>query len=98
MLKLKKFLPVFNRVLVERLEASTKTAGGIILQQKSESNIARVVETGEGNYEMGKLIPLSCKKGDFVVLPGYGGSSLKLADGKEYWIYRDDDLLGKVQE
>lgn len=95
----KKLLPCLNRVLVKRFEQEARTASGIILQEVADKNvIGEIVETGPGAFDnTGKLVPVSVKKGDMVLLPEYGGSKVKL-QGVEYHIYRDSDILGILQK
>lgn len=95
----KRILPVANRVLVKRVEPQTKTAGGILLQNAEDKQAyGEVVEVGQGHYDSaGKLVPLSVKKGDFVLLPEYGSVKVKLAD-IEYHLYRDTEILGVLKK
>ncbi|XP_043916613.1 10 kDa heat shock protein, mitochondrial isoform X2 [Protopterus annectens] len=96
----KKFLPLFDRVLVERLAAETVTKGGIMLPDKSQGKVlqATIVATGPGaKGKSGQIEPLSVRVGDKVLLPEYGGTKLTL-DDKEYYLFRDGDILGKYTE
>lgn len=95
----KKLLPSLNRILVKRFEQEARTASGIILQEAADKNvIGEVVETGPGAFDNnGKIVPLTVKRGDFVLLPDYGGSKVKL-QGVEYYIYRDSDILGVLHK
>ncbi len=94
----KRLIPTLNRILIRKIEQQTKTASGIILSEAPQEPIGEVIETGPGNLnEKGERVELSVKKGDFVLLPDYGGSKIKLA-GKEYFVYRDSDILGKYVE
>ncbi|XP_023661539.1 10 kDa heat shock protein, mitochondrial [Paramormyrops kingsleyae] len=93
----RKFLPMFDRVLVERLAAETVTKGGIMLPEKSQGKVlqATVVATGPGSTNKdGKVVPVSVKVGEKVLLPEYGGTKVSL-DDKEYFLFRDGDILGK---
>jgi len=93
----KSFMPLFDRILVQRFAAETKTKGGILIPEKSAGKVldATVVATGPGlrNTE-GNLQPLSVAVGDHVLLPEYGGTVVKL-EGEEFHLFRDNDLLGK---
>ena len=91
----KKLLPTLNRVLIKRFEKETTTASGIILKEASTSlHYGEVVETGPGNIDAnGKLIPLTVKVGDQVLLPDFGGTKVELGD-KELHVYRDTDVIG----
>ncbi|EEC75324.1 hypothetical protein OsI_11699 [Oryza sativa Indica Group] len=61
-------------------------------------NSAKVVAVGPGERDRdGKLIPVSLKEGDTVLLPEYGGTEVKLAE-KEYLLFREHDILGRLEE
>ncbi|XP_013380074.1 10 kDa heat shock protein, mitochondrial [Lingula anatina] len=94
---LRTFVPLFDRVLVERLAAETKTKGGIMIPEKSLGKVlhATVVSTGPGSRTSdGTVVPCSVVAGDKVLLPEYGGTKVEM-DDKEYFIFRDGDILGK---
>lgn len=96
---LKSFKPLYDRVLVERVAAETKTKGGIMLPEKSQGKVleATVVSAGLGlRNEKGELVALTVKPGDRVLLPEYGGTKVIVED-KEYSIFRESDLLGVFQ-
>ncbi|XP_061917601.1 10 kDa heat shock protein, mitochondrial isoform X2 [Entelurus aequoreus] len=93
----RKFLPLFDRVLVERLTAETVTKGGIMLPEKSQGKVlqATVVAVGPGSVnQKGNILPNSVKVGEKVLLPEYGGTKVSL-DDKDYFLFRDGDILGK---
>ncbi|XP_013908231.1 PREDICTED: 10 kDa heat shock protein, mitochondrial isoform X1 [Thamnophis sirtalis] len=93
----KKFLPLFDRVLVERCAAETVTKGGIMIPEKSQGKVlqATVVAVGSGSKSKdGNPQPVSVKVGEKVLLPEYGGTKIIL-DDKDYFIFRDGDILGK---
>lgn len=93
----KRLIPTFNRILVRKIEQQAKTASGIILSEAPQDPIGEVIETGLGNFDgKGLRINLEVKKGDFVLLPDYGGSKVKI-NGKEFFIYRDTDILGTYE-
>ncbi|CAL1533678.1 unnamed protein product [Lymnaea stagnalis] len=95
----KKFIPMFDRVLVERFLPELKTKGGIMLPEKSQGKVleATVVAIGVGaRKENGTVVPPSVKVGDKVLLPEYGGTKVVLEE-KEYFLFRDGDLLGKFE-
>eukprot|EP00829_Urostomides_striatus_P005585 TRINITY_DN1619_c0_g1_i4.p1 TRINITY_DN1619_c0_g1~~TRINITY_DN1619_c0_g1_i4.p1 ORF type:complete len:138 (+),score=48.48 TRINITY_DN1619_c0_g1_i4:48-416(+) len=99
MLKFRKFLPLLNRVLVEKSLPLTKTKAGIILPEKEGiKNFGKVVAVGPGALHEGKIIPVAVKVGQTVLLPEYSGSVIKLADEKEYAIYKDEDILGVLED
>ncbi|XP_068428980.1 10 kDa heat shock protein, mitochondrial isoform X2 [Clinocottus analis] len=96
----RKFLPMFDRVLVERFVAETVTKGGIMLPEKSQSKVlqATVVAVGPGAMNpKGNILPVSVKVGEKVLLPEYGGTKISL-DDKDYFLFRDGDILGKYVE
>merc|ERR1711915_551710 len=87
---LKRFVPLFDRVLVQRAEAITKTKGGLLIPEKSQVkvNTAKVVAVGAGlRSDGGETIPPAVAVGDEVMLPELGG--------KDYFLYRDSDFLAK---
>jgi chaperonin GroES len=90
--------PLGDRVVVERLEAEEKTAGGIVLPDSAKEKTSRgkVIAVGEGKtLENGKTVPLAVKKGDNVFFSQYGGTEVTV-DGKEYVIMRESDILAKM--
>ena len=93
----KRFVPMMNRVLVQKMEAATKSKSGIILSTKETgSTVGKVIAVGEGSVtEQGKVIPMHAKVGSTVLLPDYGGVKIELADG-EFYIYRDSEILGTL--
>ncbi|XP_006805887.1 10 kDa heat shock protein, mitochondrial isoform X2 [Neolamprologus brichardi] len=96
----RKFLPLFDRVLVERFTAETVTKGGIMLPEKSQGKVlqATVVAVGPGSVtQKGEIHPVSVKVGEKVLLPEYGGTKVIL-DDKDYFLFRDADILGKYVE
>ncbi len=95
----KRLIPTLNRILVEKIVPPSKTSAGILLPEKTaQLNSGKVVAVGPGARDRdGKLIPLSVKEGDTVLLPEYGGNQVKLGD-KEYHLFRDDDILGTLHD
>ncbi|XP_037645425.1 10 kDa heat shock protein, mitochondrial isoform X2 [Sebastes umbrosus] len=96
----RKFLPLFDRVLVERLIPETVSKGGIMLPEKAQGKVlqATVVAVGPGAVNpKGNLLPVSVKVGEKVLLPEYGGTKVSLED-KDYFLFRDGDILGKYVE
>ncbi|KAK7477075.1 hypothetical protein BaRGS_00031661 [Batillaria attramentaria] len=95
----KKFVPLFDRILVERYLPETKTKGGIMIPEKAQGKVqeATVVAVGKGSKnEKGEVSPVSVGIGDKVLLPEYGGTKIVLEE-KEYFLFRDGDLLGKFE-
>jgi chaperonin GroES len=90
--------PLDDRIVVEPVEAETKTAGGIVLPDtaKEKPLKGKVVAIGEGKLlDDGKRAPMSVKKGDLVLYTRYGGTEIKV-DGKDLLIMRESDVLAKV--
>lgn len=90
--------PLHDRVLVERLEEETKTAGGIIIPDNSKEKPAqgKIVAAGSGRkLDDGTTRNLDVKEGDFVLFSKYAGTEVKV-DGQEYLIMKEDDILGVV--
>jgi chaperonin GroES len=95
----KRFIPLFDRILVERFAPELKTKGGVLLPEKSQGKVleATVIATGPGaRNDKGDFIAPSVKVGEKVLLPEYGGTKINF-DEKEYYIFRDGDILGKFQ-
>ena len=91
-----KIRPLQDRVLVERVAAEEKSAGGIIIPDsaKEKPQEGKVVAVGSGKRkDDGTLIPMDVKKGDRILFSKYAGSEVTL-DGVEYSIMREDDILG----
>jgi len=101
MLNFKRMIPFANRVLVKKPEAITKTKGGIILSDasKQELNFGKVVAVGPGlTLSNGVVREVSVKVGQDVLLPGYSGAKIKMADEQEYFVYRDEDIIGILEQ
>ena len=95
-----KLKPLYDRVVVKKIELEQKTAGGIILPDtaKEESQIGEVVAVGEGRLlENGEIRPLKVKEGDKVLFSKYAGSEVKI-DGEELLVIREEDILAIVEE
>ncbi|XP_063470411.1 10 kDa heat shock protein, mitochondrial-like [Symphalangus syndactylus] len=93
----RKFLPLFDQVLVERSAAETVTKGGIMLPEKSQGKVlqARVVAIGSGSKgKGGEIQPVSVEVGDKFLLPECGSTEVIL-DDEDYFLFRDGDILGK---
>ena len=91
-----KFRPLHDRVVVKRIEAEEKTAGGIIIPDtaKEKPQQGEVVSVGPGGRdEAGKLIPIDVKAGDRVLFGKWSGTEVKL-DGVEYLIMKESDIMG----
>jgi chaperonin GroES len=93
-----KFRPLHDRVLVRRVEAEEKTAGGIIIPDsaKEKPQEGEVVAVGSGTRgEDGKLTPLDVKAGDKILFGKWSGTEVKL-DGEDLIIMKESDILGIV--
>ncbi|NOQ50949.1 MAG: co-chaperone GroES [Desulfuromonadaceae bacterium] len=95
-----KIRPLQDRIIVERVEEETTTAGGIIIPDtvsKEKPQEGKIVAAGKGKVTPeGKILPLDVKEGDLVLFGKYAGSEIKV-DGKEYLIMREEDILGVVE-
>ena len=94
-----KFRPLHDRVVVRRLEADEKTAGGIIIPDtaKEKPMEGEVVAVGPGaRDETGKLVPLDVKGGDRILFGKWSGTEVKL-DGEELLIMKESDIMGIVE-
>ncbi|RMD87144.1 MAG: co-chaperone GroES [Alphaproteobacteria bacterium] len=94
------FRPLHDRVLVRRIEADEKTAGGIIIPDtaKEKPQQGEVIATGPGaRNEKGELVPLDVKPGDRVLFGKWSGSEVKI-DGEELLIMKESDILGILEE
>ena len=90
--------PLGDRVVVQPLEAESKTKGGILLPDtaKEKPQEGKVVALGTGKVnEEGKKVEFTVKKGDKVLISKYGGTEIKV-DGESYLIMREDDILGII--
>eukprot|EP00249_Psilotum_nudum_P001545 c14064_g1_i1 orf=259-561(+) len=94
-------IPLLNRVLVQKIIPPTQSSGGVLLPESatvSKLNAGKVIAVGTGGRSRsGSTIPVSVKEGDTVLLPDYGGTEVKLGE-QEFYLYRDDDLLGVLRD
>lgn len=91
--------PLHDRIIVERIEEETTTAGGLIIPDtaKEKPQEGKIVAAGKGKVnEEGKVQGMDVKVGDKVLFGKYAGTEIKL-EGKEYLIMREDDILGVVE-
>ena len=95
-----KVVPLNDKIVVKRLEAEEKTAGGIVLPDtaKEKPQKGKVLAVGDGkvNEDTGKRTPLDVAEGDEVLYSKYGGTEIKV-DGEELLVLRESDVLAKVQ-
>lgn len=95
-----KIKPLSDRVLVQRLEAETKTAGGIVLPDsaKEKPQRGKVVSAGPGKtLEDGSIKKMQVKKGDTVLFTSYAGTEVKIG-GKEHLIMSESDILAVIED
>ena len=91
-----KFRPLHDRVVVKRIEADAKSAGGIIIpdtaQEKPQQGEVVAVGPG-GRDDHGKLIPIDVKPRDIILFGKWSGTEVKI-DGVEYLIMKESDIMG----
>ena len=95
-----KFRPLHDRVAVKRLDAETKSAGGIIIPDTAaeKPQQGEIVAAGPGaRDETGKLVPLDVKKGDKVLFGKWSGTEVQV-DGQELLIMKESDIMGVLDE
>ena len=95
-----KFRPLHDRVVVKRIQAEEKSAGGIIIPDtvKEKPQQGEVTAVGPGGRdEAGKLIPLDVQVGDRVLFGKWSGTEVKL-DGVDYLIMKESDIMGVITE
>jgi len=91
-------IPLNDKILVERVEAEEKTAGGIVLPDtaREKPKQGKVLSMGDGKVlDNGKRSAFQVKKGDKVLFTSYAGSEVAV-DGKDYLIMTEDDILAIV--
>jgi chaperonin GroES len=92
--------PLHDRIIVERVEEETKTAGGLIIPDtaKEKPQQGKVIAVGKGKVtEDGKLVGMDVKVGDRILFGKYAGTEIKI-EGKEYLMMREDDVLGVIEK
>jgi chaperonin GroES len=92
------FRPLHDRVLVRRIEADEKTAGGIIIPDtaKEKPQEGEIVAVGTGSKaDDGKVTPLDVKAGDRVLFGKWSGTEVKV-DGEDLLIMKESDILGVI--
>ncbi len=93
-----KVVPLNDKIVVKRLEAEEKTAGGIVLPDSAteKPKQGKVLSIGEGKLlDSGKRAAFQVKEGDRVLFTSYAGSEVNI-DGEEYLIMTEDDILAVV--
>ena len=95
-----KFRPLHDRVVVERIDADAKSAGGILIPDSAQEKPSQgeIVAVGPGaRDDAGKLIPIDLKKGDRVLFGKWSGTEVKI-DGQDLLIMKESDIMGVLQE
>jgi chaperonin GroES len=93
-----KVQPLYDRILLKRIEAKEQKKGGIIIPDtaKEKPMEGKVIAVGSGRLEKGERIPLEVKVGDTVLFGKYAGTEIKI-DDKEHVILREDEVLGIIK-
>ena len=95
-----KFRPLHDRVVVERIDAEAKSAGGIIIPDTAQEKPSQgeIIAVGPGGRdEAGKLIPIDLKKGDHVLFGKWSGTEVKL-DSVDYLMMKESDIMGVLED
>ena len=95
-----RFRPLHDRVVVRRIDAETKSAGGIIIPDtaKEKPIEGEVIAAGPGaRDEQGKLVPLDVQAGDTVLFGKWSGTEVKI-DGEELLIMKESDIMGVLEQ
>lgn len=97
---IKKLMPMFDRVLVLKAEPVTKTKSGIVIPEKSQGKVLHgtIVAVGPGSRNAkGEVVAPQVSVGDHVLLPEYGGTKVDIEENKEYRLFREADILAKLE-
>jgi chaperonin GroES len=92
------FRPLYDRVLVRRVDAETRSSGGLFIPEtaKEKPQQAQVIAVGQGRItKSGEVRSLTVKPGDTVLFAKYSGNDIKI-DGAEHLILREEDILAIV--
>ena len=95
-----KFRPLYDRILVKRVDADEKTSSGLIIPDSAKEKPVEgeVIAVGNGKVqEDGTVRKLDVKAGDRILFGKYAGTEVKL-DGEEHLILREDDILGVIEK
>jgi chaperonin GroES len=93
------FRPLHDRVVLKRIEADSKTTGGIIIPDtaKEKPSQGEIVAVGPGGRdEAGKLTPIDLKVGDIVLFGKWSGTEVKI-DGQDLLIMKESDIMGVIE-
>lgn len=91
--------PLYDRILIKRVEEETKTAGGLFLPEtaKEKPLMGVVLAVGQGRLgDDGRVRPLVVKEGDRVMFGRYAGTEIKV-DGEDRLVLREDEVFGVVE-
>ncbi len=94
------FRPLHDRILVRRIEADEKTAGGIIIPDtaKEKPSEGEVIAVGPGaRDDAGKIIELDIKVGDRILFGKWSGTEIRL-DGEDLLIMKESDVMGVIEQ
>ncbi len=94
------FRPLHDRVVVRRIDAEQKTAGGIIIPDtaKEKPQEGEVVSVGPGaRNERGELVPTELRAGDYVLFGKWSGTEVKI-DGEDLLIMKESDVMGVIEK
>jgi chaperonin GroES len=94
-----KIRPLYDRILVKRIEEQTKTAGGLFIPDTAKEKPMEAVVVAVGNGKIqddGSLRKLEVKAGDKILFSKYSGNEIKI-DGTDHLILREDDILAVVE-
>lgn len=98
---IKKVIPMLDRILIMRAEVKTSTTGGILLPEeavpKEMQGVVIAVGPGARNPGGAGHLPVAVKEGDRVLLPKYGGTKVDMDDKREYVLFRESDILAKLE-
>lgn len=92
-------MPLGEKILIKRIEAEGKTAGGIVLPDtaKEKPREGKIIAFGNGKLlKSGERAKFQVKKGDRVLFSSYGGTEVKI-DGEEYLLMSEDDILAVIE-
>ena len=93
------FRPLHDRVILKRIEADSKTAGGIIIPDSAQEKPSQgeIIAVGPGGRdESGKLTPIDVKVGDVVLFGKWSGTEVKI-DGQDLLIMKESDIMGVLE-
>lgn len=95
----RRIIPLLNRIIIQKVEAPSKTAGGILLpdSKDKDTQVGRVVAAGPGAmFENGRTRETLVREGQSVLLPSYSGQEVEI-DSQKFYIYKDTEILGVLE-